>query len=137
LHLHLYLRHREQGDLDKFSRLAHFLKGSSGQLGVTTLQNSCAKLQHLGERWDEENDPPKTKLLSSEEATKRIKPLLARAKSDYADAEKWLKDYLAAESGDEAGTAEEPETTKVVVSKTEEVRAKDEKEPVKSTPRSP
>src|SRR5579871_5879855 len=52
-YLHRHLQpppppHRNQGDLDEFSKLAHYLKGSSGQLGVIKLQSSCAKLQHLG-----------------------------------------------------------------------------------------
>jgi len=108
----------QEKDLDKFSKLAHFLKGSSGQLGVTTLQNSCSTLQHLGEQWDEENDPSKKKTLTPEEATKRITPILANAKVEYAEAQKWLKDYLAAEDGDgspseELVTPKAEETEKV------------------------
>jgi hypothetical protein len=90
----------------------------------------------LGEQWDEENDPTeRKKTLSVEEATKRITPILAEAKTEYADAEKWLKDYLAAEDGEEeeecAGATEEPETVKAEVTpEDKEVAAKDVKRPV-------
>jgi len=119
-------------DLDKFSKLAHFLKGSSGQLGVTTLQHSCSKLQHLGEQWDDEKDPSKRKTLTAEEAIKRIKPILATAKTEYANAEKWLKDYLAADDGDGAATAEDKETPKAEVAPKEKIGSKDEEKPAGS-----
>lgn len=119
--------------MDKFSKLAHFLKGSSGQLGIKTLQNSCSALQHLGERWDEDDDPSRKKLLTEAEAIKKIKPILAQAKKEYAEAEKWLNDYLAM---DDEAVADELETPKAEpTQKEKDLRVKEEKkgiEPVKA-----
>jgi hypothetical protein len=41
--------------------------------------------------------------LSEKEALKRIKPLLARAKTEYIEAERWLKKYIGDKSGDSEG----------------------------------
>lgn len=104
---------------------------------MTTLPHSCAKLQHLGEQWDDENDPSKRKTLTVEEAIRRIKPILATAKTEYANAEKWLKDYLAAEDGDDAATAEDTGTPKAEVEPKEEIGSKDEKKPAGSEAKKP
>ncbi|CAG8708453.1 15122_t:CDS:2, partial [Acaulospora colombiana] len=100
----------KEGDLLAFSKLAHFLKGSSGQLGVQTLQNTCAKLQHYGEQWDDELADERTQNLSKEEATKRIKVTLAQARTQYAEAEKWMARYLSA--SDETSEPEPEEEIK-------------------------
>jgi hypothetical protein len=40
--------------LDEVSKLAHFLKGSSGSLGAHAVRESCRQLQHLGAQQDPE-----------------------------------------------------------------------------------
>jgi hypothetical protein len=74
---------------------------------VQTLQNTCAKLQHYGELWDDELADERTKNLSEEEATKRIKSTLATARTQYAEAKKWLEKYLA--GGDDTSEPEPAE----------------------------
>jgi hypothetical protein len=91
-----------------FSKLAHFLKGSSGQIGVQKVRESCSKLQHLAELWDEEKSPEKVVNLSEKEAFKRIKSLLAKTKTEYIEAERWLKKYIGDKSGDSEGLITTP-----------------------------
>lgn len=123
----------KEKELDKFSKLAHFLKGSSGQLGVTTLQNSCTKLQHLGEQWDDEDESSKKMDLSEEEAIKRIKPILSRAKKEYKTAEKWLNDYLNANSDEDEDAPEDLQTPKAeVTQKEKDLSAKNDKKAVET-----
>lgn len=123
----------KEKELDKFSKLAHFLKGSSGQLGVTTLQHSCTKLQHLGEQWDDEDESSKKMDLSEEEAIKRIKPILSRAKKEYKAAEKWLNDYLNANSDEDEDAPEDLQTPKAeVTQKEKDLSAKNDKKAVET-----
>lgn len=123
----------KEKELDKFSKLAHFLKGSSGQLGVTTLQHSCTKLQHLGEQWDDEDESSKKMDLSEEEAIKRIKPILSRAKKEYKTAEKWLNDYLNANSDEDEDAPEDLQTPKAeVTQKEKDLSAKNDKKAVET-----
>ncbi|PVG04447.1 histidine-phosphotransfer domain, HPT domain-containing protein [Serendipita vermifera] len=118
----------KKDDLDAFSKLAHFLKGSSGQLGVRTLQNTCAKLQHYGELWDDELADERIKNLSEEEAMKRIKITLAEARTQYAEAEKWMAGYLA--GSDDTSDAEPAEEE--IKKPTEKQSPKPNTEPPKS-----
>ena len=100
-------------------------------MGIKTLQGSCSKLQHLGEQWDEDSDQSREKLLSEDEAIKRIKPILARAKTEYAEAEKWLNDYLAMDDADGESVPDDLQTPKVeATQKEKDMRAKEEKKTV-------
>jgi osomolarity two-component system phosphorelay intermediate protein YPD1 len=76
-----------QKNLPELSSLGHFLKGSSAALGIIKVQNSCEKMQHYGNKRDEEEQ----KELDEDEAMKRIKALLEDCKRDYAVAKKWLE----------------------------------------------
>jgi len=82
-------------ELSKLSSLGHFLKGSSAALGVSKVQASCERMQHYGQLRDDERGVD----LSEEEALKNIKTLVERLKKEYAEAERWLKDYFG---GDDA-----------------------------------
>ncbi|KAI9462635.1 histidine-phosphotransfer domain HPT domain-containing protein [Russula earlei] len=71
-------------DLSELSALGHFLKGSSAALGVSRVQSSCEKIQHLGHlREDAEN-------LTEAEAIVKITKSLARAREEYVEAKTWL-----------------------------------------------
>ncbi|WVQ97365.1 hypothetical protein IAU59_004477 [Kwoniella sp. CBS 9459] len=74
-------------DLGKLSSLGHFLKGSSAALGIIKVQASCEKMQHYGNKRDEEAGVE----LESDEALKRIKNLLTSCKKDYRVAKKWME----------------------------------------------
>ncbi|KAG5353204.1 hypothetical protein C0989_009385 [Termitomyces sp. Mn162] len=76
-------------DLKKLSSLGHFLKGSSAALGLYKVQALCAKIQHNGQRRDEEKDEN----LTEEESLSRIKALRLHVKEEYDIAEKWLKKW--------------------------------------------
>lgn len=80
---------RAAKDLAKLSSLGHFLKGSSAALGVAKVQASCERIQHYGQRRDEEAGVN----ISDEEALSKIESLLVNVKKEYEDAEKWLKDW--------------------------------------------
>lgn len=81
--------YRAAKDLARLSSLGHFLKGSSAALGVAKVQASCERIQHYGQRRDEEAGVS----ISDGEALDRIESLLAQVKKEYEDAEKWLKDW--------------------------------------------
>ncbi|WVF70558.1 hypothetical protein IAT40_005349 [Kwoniella sp. CBS 6097] len=74
-------------DLGKLSSLGHFLKGSSAALGIIKVQASCEKMQHYGNKRDEEAGVE----LDSADALKRIKNLLTSCKKDYRVAKKWME----------------------------------------------
>ncbi|KAF8507369.1 histidine-phosphotransfer domain HPT domain-containing protein [Hysterangium stoloniferum] len=76
-------------DLKELSELGHFLKGSSAALGVRKVQASCERIQHYGLLRDDEAD----EILEYEEALVKIEGTLESVKSEYAEAEKWLKAY--------------------------------------------
>ncbi|OCB84065.1 NAD-binding protein [Sanghuangporus baumii] len=76
-------------DLAKLSSLGHFLKGSSAALGVAKVQASCERMQHYGQRRDEEASAD----LTPEEALGKIDRLLVQVKREYNDAEKWLRNW--------------------------------------------
>ena len=77
-------------DLGKISELGHFLKGSSGALGVDKVQASCEKMQHYGHLRDEEQGRD----LSPDVALDMIVKLHEGLKVEYTEAEKWLKNYF-------------------------------------------
>ena len=100
---------RRAEELAKLSQLGHFLKGSAAALGATRVQASCERLQHYGARRDEEVGVD----ISNEKALEKIRPLLVQIKGEYAEAERWLKDYY--------GISQPPPRSVMVVSETQEV----------------
>jgi len=80
------------GDLPTLSSLGHFLKGSSATLGLTKVKDSCEKIQHYGQKKDEDgtaDEPDEAKCLS------RIKDALVIVKEEYAEVEKVLRKFYA------------------------------------------
>jgi len=63
------------------------LKGSSAALGIIKVQASCEKMQHYGNKRDEEVGAN----LEEGEALERIKGLLADCKRDYEVAKAWFE----------------------------------------------
>ncbi|EJC97960.1 histidine-phosphotransfer domain, HPT domain-containing protein [Fomitiporia mediterranea MF3/22] len=86
-------------DLSKLSSLGHFLKGSSAALGVAKVQASCERMQHYGQRRDEEANVD----LAPEEALSRIERLLVQVKTEYDDAESWLRNWYKEHGVDQDG----------------------------------
>ncbi|KAK0201983.1 transferase [Desarmillaria ectypa] len=76
-------------DLQELSSLGHFLKGSSGQIGVARVEVSCQKIQYYGKLRNEHDDGD----ISDTQALDTITTLLAQVKSDYDAAESWLKNW--------------------------------------------
>jgi osomolarity two-component system phosphorelay intermediate protein YPD1 len=76
-----------EGSLSKLSSLGHFLKGSSAALGIIKVQASCEKMQHYGNKRDEEEGED----LDEAEAMRRIEALLRECKREYVVARAWLK----------------------------------------------
>ncbi|KAJ5054156.1 uncharacterized protein L3040_000438 [Drepanopeziza brunnea f. sp. 'multigermtubi'] len=82
----------KEKDLGQLSSLGHFLKGSSATLGLTKVKDSCEKIQHYGQKKDEEgtaDEPDENKCLE------RIKETLVTVKEDYKEVEKVLKKFYA------------------------------------------
>ncbi|CAL3972821.1 hypothetical protein PZA11_004166 [Diplocarpon coronariae] len=82
----------EEKDLAQLSSLGHFLKGSSATLGLTKVKDSCEKIQHYGQKKDEEgttDEPDEQKCLE------RIKKTLVTVKEEYEEIEKVLKKFYA------------------------------------------
>lgn len=80
----------EKKDLVTLSSLGHFLKGSSATLGLTKVKDSCAKIQHFGQKKDESGtrDVPDEVL-----CLERIEETLKDVKEEYAEVEKVLKKF--------------------------------------------
>jgi len=85
-------------NLGLLSSLGHFLKGSSAALGVKKVQASCEDIQHYGLRRDEVAGID----LTAEVALNNIRLRISEAKSDYADAERWLKKWFESAIEEEA-----------------------------------
>ncbi|CZS99456.1 related to multistep phosphorelay regulator 1 [Rhynchosporium agropyri] len=82
----------EKKDLADLSALGHFLKGSSATLGLTKVKDSCEKIQHYGQKKDDEgteDEPDEDKCLE------RIKNTLVTVKEEYDEVEKVLKKFYA------------------------------------------
>ncbi|KAK2625818.1 hypothetical protein QTJ16_005130 [Diplocarpon rosae] len=82
----------KEKDLAQLSSLGHFLKGSSATLGLTKVKDSCEKIQHYGQKKDEEgttDEPDEQKCLE------RIKKTLVTVKEEYEEIEKVLKKFYA------------------------------------------
>ncbi|KAF9150489.1 hypothetical protein BG015_007716 [Linnemannia schmuckeri] len=77
-------------DLLALSRLGHFLKGSSAQLGLLKVKASCEKLQYYGQRMDATGQHSS---ISNEEAEKQIRVLLIQMRREYDEAESYLRDF--------------------------------------------
>ncbi|KAK3845267.1 MAG: signal transduction histidine kinase [Linnemannia gamsii] len=75
-------------DLVALSRLGHFLKGSSAQLGLLKVKASCEKLQYYGQGMDAAGQHTH---ISDEEAEKQIKILLIQMRREYEEAETYLR----------------------------------------------
>jgi len=78
------------GDLDELSRLGHFLKGSSATLGLTKVKDACEKIQHFGQRKDENGSDVSwddKKLLD------KSKVEVALTIKEYAEVEKRLRAF--------------------------------------------
>ncbi|KAI0974951.1 histidine-phosphotransfer domain, HPT domain-containing protein [Xylaria arbuscula] len=82
----------EKRDLDELYRLGHFLKGSSATVGLTKVKDSCEKIQRYGKRENVDGTPE----TDEELCLSRIKLTLSTVKSEYADAEKTLKNFFNA-----------------------------------------
>ncbi|KAJ7857746.1 signal transduction histidine kinase [Mycena leptocephala] len=91
-------------DLRTLADLAHFLMGSSATLGIARVAASCERMEGLGEASlkaarenananagdkDRDRDPRRAVALE------QIAALLAEVKREYADAERWLRDWYA------------------------------------------
>ncbi|KAG2193576.1 signal transduction histidine kinase [Mucor mucedo] len=79
----------EKKDLLELSRLGHFLKGSSAAIGLKKVKATCEKIQNVGNCQDEEG----TGEIEKEDALKRITPLLPQVKTEYSEAEEYLKNF--------------------------------------------
>lgn len=82
----------KKDDLVLVSHRAHFLKGSSGQLGLIKLQNACNNMQYYGKLRDEELD----KDLSKEEAVDLIKKEMEIADEGFKEGRELLDRYFEA-----------------------------------------
>ena len=86
------MRHSKAKDLEQLASLGHFLKGSSATLGLTKVKDSCEKIQHYGQKKDEDGT---TDCLDEEKCLKRIKDTIETVKEDYAEVEKILRRFYA------------------------------------------
>ncbi|KAF9098647.1 hypothetical protein BGX23_005713 [Mortierella sp. AD031] len=85
-------------DLEALSRLGHFLKGSSAQLGVLKVKASCEKLQYYGQGMDAAGQHSH---ISNEEAEKQIQILLIQMRREYDEAEHYLRGFYGEEQEQE------------------------------------
>lgn len=89
-------------DLGQLSSLGHFLKGSSAALGLFKVQDLCEKIQHYGQRRDEEAHID----LSERVALEKITEILPLVNAEYNTAESWLKQWYEEHPDEES----EPES---------------------------
>ncbi|RKF59098.1 Multistep phosphorelay regulator 1 [Erysiphe neolycopersici] len=89
----------ESKDLPKLSSLGHFLKGSSATLGLTKVKNSCEKIQHFGQKKDQEGIADEE---DEEKCLKRIEETFQILKKDYIDAVNILKTFFGMSSQSES-----------------------------------
>ncbi|WPH04209.1 Multistep phosphorelay regulator 1 [Acrodontium crateriforme] len=78
------------GNLGRLSELGHFLKGSSATLGLAKVQASCEKIQHYGAQKDETGN---SKVDDKDLCLKNCRTEIARAKTDFKEAERLLKRF--------------------------------------------
>lgn len=79
-------------DLVQLSQLGHFLKGSSAAMGLIKVKESCEKMQHYGNKKDEGGE----KDITEQQALDKLTPLIKQLKTEYTEAEVWLKDFYEA-----------------------------------------
>jgi len=82
-----------QKDLDRLSKLGHFLKGSSASIGLVAVSKSCAAMQNYGSLLDESG----TGHIDSTTALSKCADLLKTLKVDQEKAKKWLMDFYKEE----------------------------------------
>jgi len=78
-------------DLEELSSLGHFLKGSSATLGLTKVKDSCEKIQHYGQKKDEDgtaDEPDEEKCLA------RIEVTLKAVREEYQEVKAVLKKFF-------------------------------------------
>ncbi|KAL7009099.1 Phosphorelay intermediate protein [Cystobasidiomycetes sp. EMM_F5] len=76
-------------DLDKLSKLGHFLKGSSASIGLIAVSKSCAEMQNFGNCLDEAG----SSRISSEKALENCTGLIVKLKKEQDAAKTWLEDF--------------------------------------------
>jgi len=76
-------------DLDKLSKLGHFLKGSSASIGLVSVSKSCASMQNLGSLKGEDG----TGEIDSKTALTKCTELLSTLKVEQEKAKKWLMEF--------------------------------------------
>ena len=96
---------RSASDLSALSRLGHFLKGSSAQLGVLKLKASCEKLQYYGQGKDAADDQHSS--ISQEEAKNQIRVLLIQMRQEYDEVEHYLRNYYGEQEEDDGDEGED------------------------------
>ncbi|KAI0092302.1 histidine-phosphotransfer domain, HPT domain-containing protein, partial [Irpex rosettiformis] len=77
----------EEKSLSALSSLGHYLKGSSAALGVARVQATCERIQHYGQRWDED----KKVALSEKAALDKITESIKCGRGEYKEAKAWLQ----------------------------------------------
>lgn len=95
------IKYRKDEDLTKLSSLGHFLKGSSAALGIIKVQDACEKIQHYGNKRDEESGDD----LTDKEALKLISEQFLICIQEY----RLGKGYLQALYDDDGEGAEADE----------------------------
>jgi len=76
-------------NLENLSHLGHFLKGSSAQLGINKVHESCEEMQNVGLLKDGSG-----RMLGYEEALSMMDVILKRVKVEHEEAERCLKSYF-------------------------------------------
>ncbi|TPX31396.1 hypothetical protein SmJEL517_g05262 [Synchytrium microbalum] len=76
-----------RGDYTALSKLGHFLKGSSAQIGLAKLKIACEKIQNVGRLLREDGAGSVT----VDEALPYLGQLVLLAKQQYAEAELVLR----------------------------------------------
>lgn len=84
-----WVMNRSKQDLDKLSKLGHFLKGSSASIGLIAVSKSCAEMQNFGNCLDEAG----SSRISSEKALENCTGLIVKLKKEQDAAKTWLEDF--------------------------------------------
>jgi osomolarity two-component system phosphorelay intermediate protein YPD1 len=85
----LFRDKKEEDYLKTLSELGHFLKGSSATLGLTKVKDSCEKIQHYGHMKDDTG----AKDITEEDACKKLKTIIAQAKTEFTEVKEVLKEF--------------------------------------------